>query len=242
MTQGNTDISTLAAEPSAYVDQALAVWDKKRSKLATKYLGRGIRKELNNRKLMNRMFPRVAVLATLTEQPEVVISLFRAFIIDVSDLREMNFLGWEIVGPFRWCAEQLNLTGYHDFFDETIEYNGFQRLPASKEITRHITGDPYMNMDWLGTVEEPAPTWVRSPVPRLDHLLRDMCITATYRQYPYFNDLGWSLDDFDAELREDARFARARLGFTPDMPTFPENPEIHLPEGMTRMPPLLWDS
>ena len=242
MTQGNTDISTLAAEPSAYVDQALAVWDKKRSKLATKYLGRGIRKELNNRKLMNRMFPQVAVLATVTEQPEVVINLFRAFIIDVSDLREMNFLGWEIVGPFRWCAEQLNLTGYQDFFDETIEYNGARRHPASRAITRHITGDPYMNMDWLGTVEEPAPTWVGSPVPRLDHLLRDMCITATYRQYPYYNDLGWSLDDFDAELREDARFARARLGFTPDMPTFPENPEIHLPEGMTRMPPLLWDS
>jgi hypothetical protein len=57
LTQGNTDISTLAAEPSAYVDQALKVWDKKRSKLATKYLGRGIRKELNNRRLMNRMFP-----------------------------------------------------------------------------------------------------------------------------------------------------------------------------------------
>jgi hypothetical protein len=242
LTQGNTDISTLAAEPSAYVDQALAVWDKKRSKLATKYLGRGIRKELNNRKLMNRMFPRVAVLATLTEQPEVVISLFRAFIIDVSDLREMNFLGWEIVGPFRWCAEQLNLTGYHDFFDETIEYNGFRRLPASREITQPVTREDRMTMGWLGTVEEPAPTWVRSPVPRLDHLLRDMCLTATYRQYPYFNDLGWSLDDYDAELREDARFARARLGFTPDMPTFPENPEIHLPEGMTRMPRLSWNT
>ena len=84
MTQGNTDISTLAAEPSAYVDQALAAWDKKRSKLATKYLGRGIRKELNNQFKIPRMFPQVAVLATVTEQPEVVVNLFRAFVIDIS--------------------------------------------------------------------------------------------------------------------------------------------------------------
>jgi hypothetical protein len=175
------------------------------------------------------MFPQVAVLATVTEQPDVVISLFHAFLDRRSSDLKRNHLSWatKSAGPFRWCAEQLNLTGYEDFFDETIEYNGFRRLPASENITRHITGDPYMNMDWLGTVEEPAPTWVRSPVPRLDHLLRDMCITATYRQYPYFNDLGWSLDDFDAELREDARFARARLGFTPryaHLPRKPRNP------------------
>ena len=188
------------------------------------------------------MFPRVAVLATLTEQPEVVISLFRAFIIDVSDLREMNFLGWEIVGPFRWCAEQLNLTGYHDFFDETIEYNGFQRLPASKKINQPVTREDRMTMGWVGTVEEPKASMLMDPVPLVNIMLQEICITATYRQYPYFNDLGWSLDDFDAELREDARYLRARLGFAPDMPTFPENPEIHLPEGMTRMPRLSWNT
>jgi hypothetical protein len=232
----------LDPDAAAHIDQALATWDKKRSKLATKYLGRGIRKELNDRGIMDRMFPQVAILATLTEQPKVVTSIYQAFFEDMKYHSEMNFLGWTMVGPFRWCAEQLNLTGYHDFFDETIEYNGAKRHPASRAITRHITGDPYMNMDWLGTVEEAAPTWERSPVPRLDHLLGDMCITATYRQYPYYNDLGWSLDDFDAELREDTRFARAHLGFTPDMPTFPENPEIHLPEGMTQVPRLKWNS
>ena len=227
---------------SAYVDQALAAWDKKRSKLATKYLGRGIRKELNNQFKIPRMFPQVAVLATVTEQPDVTISLFHAFLEEIKHLREITFMGYETAGPFRWCAEQLNLTGYQDFFDETIEYNGFRRLPASREINQPVTREDRMTMGWLGTVEEPAPTWERSPVPRLDHLLRDMCITATYRQYPYYNDLGWSLDDFDAELREDTRFARARLGFTPDMPTFPENPEIHLPEGMTQVPRLKWNS
>jgi hypothetical protein len=191
---------------------------------------------------MNRMFPRVAVLATLTEQPAVVISLFRAFIIDVSDLREMNFLGWEIVGPFRWCAEQLNLTGYEDFFDETIEYNGFQRLPASREITQPVTREDRMTMGWVGTVEEPKTSMLMDPVPLVNIMLQEICTTATYRQYPYFNDLGWSLDDYDAELREDARYLRARLGFAPDMPTFPESPEIHLPECMTRMPRLSWNT
>ena len=225
---------------SAYVDQALVAWDKKRSKLATKYLGRGIRKELNNQFTIPTMFPQVAVLATVTEQPDVTISLFHAFLEEIKHLREITFMGYETAGPFRWCAEQLNLTGYEDFFDETIEYNGFGRLPASREISRPVTREDRMTMGWVGTVEEPKASMLMDPVPLVNIMLQEICITATYRQYPYFNDLGWSLDDFDAELREDARYLRARLGFTPDMPTFPENPEIHLPEGMTRMPPLKW--
>ena len=132
-------------------------------------------------------------------------------------------VSYETAGPFRWCAEQLNLTGYEDFFDETIEYNGFRRLPASKKITQPVTREDRMTMGWLGTVEEPKASMLMDPVPLVNIMLQEICITATYRQYPYFNDLGWSLDDFDAELREDARYLRARLGFTPDMPTFPES-------------------
>lgn len=232
----------LDPEASVHIDAALAAWDKKRSKVATKYLGRGIRKELNDRFAMHRMFPQVAVLATVTEQPVVVTCLFQAFLEDIKYFDEMGFMGWEIVAPFRWCAEQLGLSGYEELFDETIEYNGCRRKPASEEITRPVTREDRQSMSWVGTVEEPKETWASDPVPLVNWLLTEMCTVATYRQYPYLNDWGWSLADYDAELREDARFVRARLGFEPDMPEFPEDPRVDLPDGFTGLPRLKWDT
>jgi hypothetical protein len=224
-------------ESVVFVDAALDAWDRKRSKLATKYM-KNIRGALINSTIIDREFPRVAILAALTEQPDVAVNLYKAFLQETSDSELMTFTAWDAVGGLAWSAEQLNLVKYAEFFGRTIEpgNSGYKR--ASREVMCYVTNEDLPYMSWLGTVENPSPIWANGPVPRLNILLEQMCRTATFRQFPAGNDWGWTREQYDAELREDARYARARLGFDPDMPEFPADDQFWIPEGMTRLPPM----
>ncbi|MCB4208548.1 hypothetical protein [Arthrobacter sp. UM1] len=219
-----------------YLTRAVAEWTPGVCRLADRYRGKDLRRELKDgTSEATKMLRNYSILATLTSQPTIVERLIWHHMNHLKNLNEINFFVCQTIATLRWCAQELRLDGYASLLD--LEIMPMTCPPASRGFKQLVTDQAKSGMDWYGTIENPSLLVVNAPVPRLDRLMREMSDVAAYRQFPSANDMNWATEDFDAELAEDARFARHMLGLPLDPPPRRVQSRIELPFSFNGFPP-----
>ena len=223
-------------------------------KLATKYIGRKIANEMkDDTRLGSRMQRQMGVLFALTGELKALEGLFRALLYEFAARYPASSLQCEATrATYRWCAEQVNMTGYAELFDGLITAQD-EVETASREISRYVTESTEKQVRYYGTPGDPfAKMWALDKIPTMQLFLEEIAWLTVFRQYPevgriverpegskeffFGNNLGWSAEQFDEELAANTIVVRKFLGLDPKLPEYPENPRVDIPPEFTNFP------
>jgi cell wall assembly regulator SMI1 len=206
---------------------AVEAWDKTKSPLANKYLGRKILQEVLRHSAIRA---NLAILAVATDQPTVLKHLIKGelHILNESSVQFHHYT-LRVLATYLWCAEKTNMTGYARLLSHTRNMGLQDNSLASEDIESYVTS-PTGRLNPNAT-EFALKRWNRNPVANMRSLMDDMARVAAHRENPRTNDLNWTHEHYNWELDQDLTFLRERLDFPPQLPHYPEDPIPELPQG-----------
>ena len=188
----------------------------------------------------------MAILFALTGELVPLEHLFKALLYEFAARHPSSTMQCEGTrATYRWCAEQVNMTGYSELFDMLITSRD-EVESARWKINRYATSGSEQDIKHYGTPEDPfAMLWNVDKVPTLKVFLNEIAWLTVFREYPEFtrisehpdgpreyafgNNLGWSAEQFDKELAANTIVVRKFLGLDPQLPEYPENPRVDIP-------------